>query len=623
VNASAKSKSTVLPYEVARLRVCFNSSEADGVWATFSGLQLETGEATEYKPYIDPTTVTITRYGTDETDNLQTYTPKSDGACEIPSLSPTMTLLTDTEGVSIELEYNQDTNKAMDNVKSDLQELDRVTSELALAEGIAESYLYTSFTAAVADLNASTTENADATEENAVCAIYNDSDENTHLMILSDIEITETITFSVPVIFELNGHTVSINGDYRIVIAGDNSIVDGSIGVSQVIKKTETNTVSNCLRFTGNNCKLLCGFFSIEAPADSKIVVCVAAVGDYLLVDGAEIQTSATGGTKNAYCVSTNKKVIVLNSTITCNSLEGVCVGVASVNENEELLVKNSKFHITSSCGDTQLYIYAIDSYNVIAENCDVFVEGEYVRSVGFNITTTGTIRDCSAYIGSVHGGGCCLKNDGIATVENSSFFADGTTGSVSVGNENYAGTQGVWNLGTISLLNCNVYGTHTGLQCAELSITKVNGGLYEGPGHGGIYVACDGGQFYAENATIRNATYRGKYKSQYWYGNGMYVVAAVYVGCGHGIKAYFDNCVIDGERNEPIAFRVSEQEGENSAYVSNCTIMGDGKIRFGGNTMILYTGFCNRILCEANFPDQIISDGEKVYIGYEESVTV
>ena len=61
--------------------------------------QLELGTtATAYEPYIEPTT----------------YTPNADGTVEgITSISPTMTLLTDTEGAVIHCEYNRDTNKAL------------------------------------------------------------------------------------------------------------------------------------------------------------------------------------------------------------------------------------------------------------------------------------------------------------------------------------------------------------------------------------------------------------------------------------------------------------------------------------------------------------------------------
>lgn len=61
----------------------------------------------------------------------ETYTPKADGTIDIVAVSPTMTLLTDTEGVTIDLEYNQDTNVALGNVKADLAEADRVIAEVS------------------------------------------------------------------------------------------------------------------------------------------------------------------------------------------------------------------------------------------------------------------------------------------------------------------------------------------------------------------------------------------------------------------------------------------------------------------------------------------------------------
>lgn len=57
-----------------------------------------------------------------------TYTPSSDGTCYVTSLSPTMTLLTESDGVTIEAEYNRDLNKAFQAL------LDRVAAlEAAVA----------------------------------------------------------------------------------------------------------------------------------------------------------------------------------------------------------------------------------------------------------------------------------------------------------------------------------------------------------------------------------------------------------------------------------------------------------------------------------------------------------
>lgn len=88
-------------------------------------VQLEAGEtATEYEPY----------------KTVSTYTPASDGTCVVTSKSPTMTLFTDTPGVTIEAEYNRDTTKMFesyvltDKAKQEISELVTDDIEKALDE---------------------------------------------------------------------------------------------------------------------------------------------------------------------------------------------------------------------------------------------------------------------------------------------------------------------------------------------------------------------------------------------------------------------------------------------------------------------------------------------------------
>ncbi len=84
-----------------------------------SNIQIEEGEtATEYTPYIDPTTVTVT----EETTGA-TYTPNAEGICEVTSVSPTMTLSTNTVGVTVECEYNKDTNAVMGDIGTALDSI--------------------------------------------------------------------------------------------------------------------------------------------------------------------------------------------------------------------------------------------------------------------------------------------------------------------------------------------------------------------------------------------------------------------------------------------------------------------------------------------------------------------
>lgn len=77
----------------AKYLFLYLSNQADNI----HGIQIETGSA-------------VTEY--EEFKSGDTYSPNADGTVEgITSLSPTMTLLTDTEGAIIHCEYNRDANK--------------------------------------------------------------------------------------------------------------------------------------------------------------------------------------------------------------------------------------------------------------------------------------------------------------------------------------------------------------------------------------------------------------------------------------------------------------------------------------------------------------------------------
>ena len=74
----------------------------------FSNIQLELGgEPTAYEPYIAPIE----------------YIPDIEGTVSgLKSMYPNMTLLTDTEGVTINCEYNVDTKKYIDNKIAELMQ---------------------------------------------------------------------------------------------------------------------------------------------------------------------------------------------------------------------------------------------------------------------------------------------------------------------------------------------------------------------------------------------------------------------------------------------------------------------------------------------------------------------
>lgn len=73
-----------------------------GATASYTDVMVEKGDAaTEYRPYIEPTTYPVNADGT---------------VFGVTSLYPTTTLLTNTAGVLIAAEYNKDTNKVIESL---------------------------------------------------------------------------------------------------------------------------------------------------------------------------------------------------------------------------------------------------------------------------------------------------------------------------------------------------------------------------------------------------------------------------------------------------------------------------------------------------------------------------
>lgn len=95
--------------------------------------QIEMGDvATEYKKYVgDLSKVTLSRYGSDENDNFESYAPDEDGnVYGVLSLSPIMTLKTDADGVNLSVIYNRDIEILNQQQKALKAEIDVAYNEI-------------------------------------------------------------------------------------------------------------------------------------------------------------------------------------------------------------------------------------------------------------------------------------------------------------------------------------------------------------------------------------------------------------------------------------------------------------------------------------------------------------
>ena len=216
-----------------------------------------------------------------------------------------------------------------------------------------------------------------------------------------------------------------------------------------------------------------------------------------------------------------------------------------------------------------------------------------YVSSGG-----SATINDCeiigintSEDASKKNAGVCGVINSGNTTINNTitkgySNYMSSTTGGVA--------SHGIANLNTLTLNNCYAFGTHSGIQ--NLGTLYVNGGTYEGYGHGGFYFSGNGTTSYVRDAIIRQCAMLDGYTATNSTNDaGLYIGGTVGM---NNISVYMDNCDIYGSRR-PIVLRGTDGEQNNSLYISNSNINTSAKIRIDNDTHKLYIGKGNNFTAE------------------------
>lgn len=490
--------------------------------------------------------------------------------------------------------------------------------------------LYTSLMGAVADLNAGSTDNAKATADNAVCAIYTDFDGNTCLTLLSDIELNSSVDITSSVIMKVNGYTISYAGDYSLKFSGDRDTLDCRTKGSRLEKHIQaSSSVVHTVDFSGGYGELLGGeivYSSVSYSAFNRIVV--NNKNNQLLIDGCKITANFGNGSHYAYAVFAAGNLSIVNTSIdvTSNNV---------INNGEAALVPIYAVNIASS---------------VSVDNCDinaVSTGSMNLYGIMFITPTVGTptydIRNSRLYAAAPYSTAAGIQTYQGTDVEisNVNVYADGTNGGTGISNDDantiLGYSVGITNGGRMVLDNCVVFGTLTGVQCSNGSHTVINGGVYDGVGHGGVYLAHVGGSFYARNATFRCVPYNGKYMDIYEYINADYLNAALYMSRDvDGLKGYLDNCILDGGQRHTHGvdsegdsyggdpFRMKSGGTNRALYLSNCVLKGVGKLRFGSPTDRLYLGFANSVTQQSNLPSNpecidTTTYAKKVFTSYEE----
>lgn len=281
------------------------------------------------------------------------------------------------------------------------------------------------------------------------------------------------------------------------------------------------------------------------------------------------------------------------NTAIGFNVINGAKLCIEGLNEG-------SKVSISSTEEAKSTAILVSDGY------CEI-LGGSYVSTA----QGAGTPNDSNAAV--------IVKQDGVLNLDGANVLAKDFNygsqtgillqgGSAIISNSkieglahytaNKAGTayaslsRGIYNNGgTLTLNNCTVTGLHSGVTSAGAII--VNGGTYEGYGHGGIYFSGANTTSYVKDAIIRECSLPEGCIDDGVAGTNH---AGMYIGGGKGkdnIIVYMDSCTITA-KTQPIVLRGSSGERNNKLYISNSVVSSNSTYAFRvdkNNTIIIGQG--------------------------------
>lgn len=145
---------------------------------------------------------------------------------------------------------------------------------------------------------------------------------------------------------------------------------------------------------------------------------------------------------------------------------------------------------------------------------------------------------------------------------------------------------------GNVVLNNCQVYGTHSGITIRKGNL-KIDGGLYEGYSHGGIYFGSNNTISYLQNSIIKECELRG----DGLYDDGVAGTnnAGIYIGGAKDMTIFVDNCSFYGKKQPIVLKHSSTSSYNNYIYLSNSSINLDylnyGFRNDGNNYVIIGPG--------------------------------
>lgn len=305
---------------------------------------------------------------------------------------------------------------------------------------------------------------------------------------------------------------------------------------------------------------------------------------------------------------STVPQAIVVNANVILNgSVSGSGI-IAETNESNEaklfdvvggsLQIKGGDYAVnTESAGtsdDPAEAIHVAQGASLKINDATLTVtnkgDGSVVGVLG-DADSTIELTDTDITTSSVKG----LVNNGVRSLGNIKLtrcdiiaLADYTADET---HKNYGSlSRAIYCTGNLEMYDCKVWGAHSGITAK--GNVFIDGGTYEGYGHGGIYLAGAGSTSYIYNATINWAPMPEGFIADEYAGTNE---AGMYVGGASDMTITMDDCNVYGTFYG-VVLRNSAGEKNNKVYISNSEFTGCSRFAFrirSGNNFV-YSGVGN-----------------------------
>jgi hypothetical protein len=320
-----------------------------------------------------------------------------------------------------------------------------------------------------------------------------------------------------------------------------------------------------------------------------------------LIIDNANINLNNFTINSNGFEITTYKNVTIKNGNINITGNKD-CISGIIIGRKSSCSIDN--VNITTTCENGKNF--SILAYGkLLLDNSTVraYNTGEKINRVAAvygNLFSEIEINNCDIIALSEFGivYGVYIGDNGI--ISNSKIVATSNYDSTSSGYTSFS--TGCMLDGPTTLIDCNIYGIHSGVNSNSYLI--INGGTYSGFGHGGVYFSGYNKTSYVRNATIQEVDIIDGYQT--------FGPQATHGGCYIGggkdqsqLQVFMDNCILIGQKYG-VVLRGTDGEQNNTLYISN-SVLDKNVVRIDNDSHQLFIGSgCNIDKSNATISDVV-----------------